>query len=164
LWSPWRSDYVSSADEHNADTCFLCAASNSEVFTSNNLLVARTGQVVVLLNRYPYNAGHLLVAPRAHLDSLAHLAPDVAAELMHVVQWSLRVVESVLQPHAVNIGANLGRASGAGVPDHLHMHIVPRWSGDTNFMPVLAEVKVVSESLTNMWDQFREAFAKNPRA
>ncbi len=160
LWSPWRSEYVTGAADASRGSCFLCEAASAEEFTANNLLVARTEQVVVLLNRYPYNAGHLLVAPRKHEGQLSVLDSTLACELVTMVQAAVRVVERELQPHGINIGANLGRAAGAGVPDHLHFHVVPRWNGDTNFMPVMAETKVISSALERMWKQLLDAFAE----
>lgn len=151
------------AGAHTANTCFLCEAAKASIATSNNLLITSSEQVVVVLNRYPYNAGHLLVAPRIHEGSLPAIPPQVAAELMEILQWSVRVVTAELKPHGINVGANLGSASGAGVPDHLHIHVVPRWQGDTNFMPVLAEVKVISESQEIMRARLIEAFQRLPR-
>lgn len=115
----------------------------------------------MVLNRFPYNAGHLLVAPKVHEGNIENLSQSVAAELIAMIQRSVRVVKAELSAHGVNVGANLGRASGAGVPDHLHVHIVPRWNGDTNFMPVLADVKVVSDSLDAMWNRLCLAFARD---
>jgi len=112
------------------------------------------------MNRFPYNAGHLLISPTIHHADLATLDPAIASSLMSVLQLSVRVTQRVLAPQGMNVGANLGRPAGAGVPDHLHFHTVPRWNGDTNFMPVLADVKVVSEDLPTTWARFAEAFAE----
>jgi ATP adenylyltransferase len=114
---------------------------------------------IVLLNRFPYNAGHLLIAPKHHHGDLATLDADTASELMLATQRSLNVVNRVLAPHGCNVGINLGVDAGAGVPGHLHVHIVPRWRGDTNFMPVLADVRMVSFRLEETWKQFAEAFS-----
>lgn len=151
------------AGAHEAKTCFLCEVSKASESTSSNLLVASTEQVVVVLNRYPYNAGHLLVAPRLHEGSMELLPSDVATDIMAVMQLCIHVLKSELRPHGFNVGANLGSASGAGVPDHMHMHIVPRWQGDTNFMPVLGEVKVISDHLESMRRRLTEAFITNSR-
>mgnify|MGYP003473050788 CR=1 FL=1 len=158
LWSPWRSTYIASTAERSADECFLCAAALEVDDPQSALVVARFPSTIVVLNRYPYNAGHMLVAPIEHVAGLASLSSDAAHELMDVTQIALRVLESELHPHGVNVGANLGAAAGAGVPGHLHVHLVPRWNGDTNFMPVVGEVKVVSESLMDMWAKFSAAF------
>ena len=152
------------AGAHEAKTCFLCEVSRASESTSNNLLVASTEQVVVVLNRYPYNAGHLLVAPRLHEGHLDQLPGSIANEMIETVQRCLRVVKHHLKPHGINVGANLGSASGASVPEHVHIPIVPRWSGDTNFMPVLGEVKVISESLETMRVRLVEAFTQHSQA
>ncbi len=161
LWSPWRSTYIQSSDERNAEGCFLCACAAASEDTPDNLVVARFPSTIVVMNRFPYNAGHLLVAPKEHHGDLATLGTDQAHELIRVVQTSLRVIDHVMHPHGCNVGANLGRGAGAGVPDHLHIHAVPRWNGDTNFMPVLADVKVVSDDLVDQWQRFHDAFAES---
>lgn len=158
LWSPWRSSYIAASAERSADGCFLCAAANEDADDRSVLVVARFPSTIVVLNRYPYNAGHLLIAPTEHVAGLAEVSSDHAHELMDVTQTALRVLEQELHPHGVNVGANLGSAAGAGVPGHLHVHLVPRWNGDTNFMPVIGEVKVVSEQLDEMWKRFTTAF------
>lgn len=160
LWSPWRSEYIGTADESNEQGCFLCACAALPEITFQTLVVARFEHCFVVMNRFPYNAGHLLIAPAIHHADLATLDPTIAASLMSVLQLSARVTQRVLAPHGLNVGANLGRAAGAGVPDHLHFHTVPRWNGDTNFMPALADVKVVSEELSSTWSRFAEAFAE----
>jgi ATP adenylyltransferase len=158
LWSPWRSNYITSADEQNAEGCFLCRCADSNELSLENLVVARFEHVFVVMNRYPYNAGHLLIAPKEHTGELSTLSKEVAHQLMEITQLSLRVTESVMKPHGCNVGANLGRLAGAGVPDHLHIHTVPRWSGDTNFMPTIAETKMMSNSLEELWAKFCDAF------
>lgn len=160
LWSPWRSAYITSADERNALGCFLCECAAAEASTEDNLLVGTTAHSVVVMNRFPYNAGHLLIAPKRHCGDLTLLSADEAADLMHVAQRCITIMNNVLKPHGANLGANLGRHAGAGVPDHLHLHIVPRWNGDTNFMPILADVKVVSEDLMRIWNDLRTAFER----
>jgi len=157
LWSPWRSVYIERPEERG-DQCFLCAAAAQEVDSTENLVVARFPNTFVLLNRFPYNAGHLMVVPYDHVGNLTDLEEAVAAEIMTSVQASLRVMQTVLKPHGVNVGANLGAHAGAGVPDHVHVHLVPRWQGDTNFMPTIAETKVASSALDDLWDSFRKAF------
>ncbi|HCN04730.1 MAG TPA: HIT family hydrolase [Bacteroidetes bacterium] len=159
LWSPWRSSYVAAQSEQRGSGCFLCDASADEP-SRENLVVYTTESVVVLLNAFPYNAGHLLIAPREHVGDLDRITQGVAQDLMSTVQHSSRVIKHVLKPHGLNIGANLGASAGAGVPDHLHFHIVPRWNGDTNFMPVLADIKVVSASMDDLFAKFTSAFAE----
>jgi ATP adenylyltransferase len=158
MWSPWRSAYITSADERNAQGCFLCDCAQASTSSEENLLVGTSEHCIVVMNRYPYNAGHLLIAPKRHCGDLTELHADEATDLMTTVQKCVRIMNDVLKPHGANLGANLGRHAGAGVPDHLHVHIVPRWSGDTNFMPILADVKVVSEDLHRIWRDLRTAF------
>lgn len=142
---------MQSAEALNAEGCFLCQCAADSERTASNLVVARTDRTIVVMNRYPYNAGHLLVAPIEHHGDLATLADASAMDLMRTTQQSIVAVQRVMHPHACNVGANLGIDAGAGVPDHLHMHIVPRWRGDTNFMPVLADVKMVGSRLEELW-------------
>jgi ATP adenylyltransferase len=159
LWSPWRSEYIGShsGSEHRQQ-CFLCACAESDP-SPDNLVLCRTEHVVVVMNRFPYNAGHVLVAPRLHTGELGTLDAGIACELMHMMQLWVRLTDDVLKPHGHNLGANLGSAAGAGVPDHLHLHIVPRWAGDTNFMPVVGDVKVASQAILDIWHRYRTAFA-----
>jgi len=161
LWSPWRSEYIGTADDRNASGCFLCDCASATENSRENLVVARFEHCFVVMNRYPYNAGHLLIAPYVHHEDLATLDPSVASNIMSVVQKTVAITQQVLSPHGINVGANLGRHAGAGIPDHLHFHTVPRWNGDTNFMPVLADVKVVSDDLFSTWERFVRAFAES---
>lgn len=124
----------------------------------SNLLVARLPGALVVLNRFPYNSGHVMVAPTIHHGDLAKLFPDQASALMNALQRTLRLLRQVLEPDGFNVGLNLGQVAGAGIPDHVHVHVVPRWSGDTNFMPVLAETKVVNEHLAATWRKLHDAF------
>jgi ATP adenylyltransferase len=138
--------------------CFLCADAADAEHDRDNLVLLRSAGVFVVLNRYPYNSGHLMVAPYTHTGDLVELEPPVAAELMHVTQRAVHALRQVYGPDGFNLGMNLGRSSGAGVPDHLHLHVVPRWSGDTSFMPVLAETKVLPESLDQTYARLVGAF------
>lgn len=146
LWTPWRRAFVEGSAAAPDDECFLCALPAQQA-DEQNLVLHHGQQVFVALNLYPYNSGHLLVAPFAHTGDFATLPSDTAHELMTVTQRCVAVLQQVYAPHAFNVGLNLGRAAGAGLPDHLHVHVVPRWNGDTNFMPVVAETKVLPESL-----------------
>jgi len=161
LWTPWRRAFVEGAGERS-DGCFLCTKA-AEHDDKRNLILWRGNHVFVLLNLYPYNSGHLMVAPFLHTGDLAGLSAEIASEMMHVLQRSVGVVEQVYRPDAFNLGMNLGRSAGAGVPDHLHSHVVPRWNGDTNFMPITADTKVLPESLDQTYERlkptFRSAFA-----
>jgi ATP adenylyltransferase len=156
LWAPWRLSYVATAKAPAAtDPCFLCAglAGNAD---RDNLIVMRTPLSAVVLNRFPYNNGHLLIAPRRHTGGLGDLAPDELLDLMVTMQRLLRPLDELMHPDGYNVGLNLGAAAGAGLPGHLHWHIVPRWHGDTNFMPVLGNVKVIVQSLEALYDFLTE--------
>jgi ATP adenylyltransferase len=152
LWAPWRLSYVASAKAPaEGDPCFICqglAAQDDRC----NLIALRTPLSVVVLNRFPYNNGHLLVAPRAHKGRLDELSPDEVTETQLTLGRMVDVLDGLMHPDGYNIGLNLGRVAGAGLPGHLHWHIVPRWSGDTNFMPVLGDVKVIVQSLDALYD------------
>jgi len=152
LWAPWRLSYVTSARRPSVnDPCFICQglAENDD---RRNLIVLRTPRSVALLNRFPYNNGHLLVAPRRHEGSLQGLEADEMLETLEVIRQTVRTLDALMQPAGYNIGLNLGEAAGAGLPGHLHWHVVPRWHGDTNFMPVLADTKVIVQSLDALYD------------
>jgi ATP adenylyltransferase len=171
LWSPWRSHYIQSFSDESSQAarnvagtgCFLCDALAQPERDAENLVVARREHCFVIMNRYPYNAGHIMVAPNRHVGSLTLLSNDELSSLMLTLRESEQMLRSVFNPHALNIGANLGREAGAGLPDHIHFHLVPRWNGDTNFMPVLAEVRVVSEALQDTYAKLAAAFAAQPR-
>ena len=135
----------------------MCAGP-ADTDDQHHFIVYRAERTFVILNLYPYNNGHLLVAPYAHTGDLASLEPEIAAELMHTTQRSVGALSRVYHPDAFNVGMNLGKTAGAGVPDHLHVHVVPRWNGDTNFMPVLADTKVLPETLDQTYERLRRAF------
>jgi ATP adenylyltransferase len=157
LWTPWRRAFIEGAADNSSTTCFLCAAAAAHDDRAN-LILARAESVFALLNLYPYNSGHLMVAPYAHTGDLANLDGSVAAELMHLTQRCVAALQRVYRPDAFNVGMNLGKAAGAGVPDHLHVHVVPRWNGDTNFMPVLSETKVLPETLDQTYERLEPYF------
>lgn len=148
LWSPWRSKYIDSfKTEDTQSGCIFCEAAETVVDDLDNLVVRKSKLTFTLLNLYPYNNGHLLIVPFRHIGELSNLTDEESSELMKELQLAQRALLDTLKPEGFNIGANLGRSSGAGITDHLHFHIVPRWNGDTNFMPVLGEVKVISQDL-----------------
>ncbi|HEY3789866.1 MAG TPA: HIT domain-containing protein [Urbifossiella sp.] len=160
LWAPWRMAYVADPKEKRkpptADACFICqglAATDDRA----NLLVHRTPLSVVLLNKFPYNNGHLLVAPNDHKGRLDELTPEQILDLQLVLRKMLGILEARMKPDGFNIGLNLGKAAGAGLPGHLHWHIVPRWNGDVNFMPVVADTKVIVQSLDALYDLLVDA-------
>jgi ATP adenylyltransferase len=157
IWAPWRAQYIQSASTVNgaAPNCFLCSGleGNND---RENLVIRRRAHSVVVLNRYPYNNGHLLVAPRVHKGALADLEGPELTEPVETVRMMTTVLDRLLHPQGYNIGLNLGKSAGAGLPGHLHWHVVPRWDGDTNFMPILADTKVIIESLYEFYDRLFE--------
>jgi ATP adenylyltransferase len=162
LWAPWRLSYVAAAKAPaHSDPCFLCQGL-AEDNDRANLIALRTPLSVVVLNRFPYNNGHLLVAPRAHKGTLYDLASDELLETAETLRRMVGVLDHLMHPDGYNIGLNLGRAAGAGLPGHLHWHVVPRWDGDTNFMPVLANVKVIVQSLDALYDLLVEQLRQRP--
>ena len=152
LWAPWRLAYVAAAKPPaEGDGCFICEGLARQQDREHHI-VWRTRRSVVLLNRFPYNNGHLLIAPQAHKDQLGSLESEELQDAMETLRRMVAVLERLMRPDGFNIGLNLGRAAGAGLPGHLHWHVVPRWHGDTNFMPVVAETRVISQSLDALYD------------
>jgi ATP adenylyltransferase len=162
LWAPWRLAYISGNQETQEaeiqrllaggdPSCFLCrgAASNDD---RPRLVVQHGPHSLTILNRYPYNNGHLLVAPSRHVARLDELTPDESHELLQTITKMVGVLERTIRAEGFNVGLNLGQIAGAGLPGHLHWHIVPRWSGDTNFMPVAAGIRVIPQSLEVLWE------------
>ncbi len=156
LWTPWRMQYVTSAGAPT-ETCLFCDKA-ADTHDAENLLVFRGERAYVLLNLFPYNTGHVMVAPYQHTADLASLDPAVATEIFALTQRSVRALELEYHPQGFNIGMNLGRVAGAGIPDHLHLHVVPRWGGDTNFMTVTADTKVMPESLDRTYQRLKPRF------
>ena len=154
LWAPWRLSYVSTPKAPVGDECFICGGL-AESADRDNLVALRTPHSVVILNRFPYNNGHLLIAPRAHKAGLQELSAEELLDSMQVIQRLLGVLDELMRPDGYNVGLNLGRAAGAGLPGHLHWHVVPRWHGDTNFMPVLSDARVIVQSLEAFYDLLR---------
>ncbi|MGL6278694.1 MAG: HIT family protein [Gaiella sp.] len=152
LWAPWRLEYVSTASEQ--DGCVFCREAAGEL-GEGSLAVHRAGTALVVLNKFPYASGHLMVAPRRHVADLAELTDDEVRELHGMTVQALTALRALYGPDAFNIGWNLGAVAGGSIASHLHEHVVPRWSGDTNFMPVLADVKVLPEHLTTTRDRLR---------
>ncbi|MCS7234517.1 MAG: HIT domain-containing protein [Armatimonadota bacterium] len=154
LWAPWRLAYIKGPEPEECIFCTKPAEGRDE----ENLIVWRGGSAFVMLNRYPYNSGHVMAVPRRHTGDLDDLTPPEVQDLWDAVRRSVRALRRAFGAQAFNIGINLGRAAGAGIEDHLHVHVVPRWAGDTNFMPVLADVKVIPQHLEDTYHQLREAF------
>ena len=163
LWAPWRLGYIlgEKTITEPCNTCDLLGGADPECFLCQlapagddrqRMVVERGAHTVTVLNRYPYNNGHLLVAPRQHLARLDAMGDELQVELLQTIARMVGVLEKVMQPQGFNVGLNLGRAAGAGVPGHLHWHIVPRWIGDTNFMPAIAGVHTIPQSLEALWE------------
>lgn len=153
LFAPWRFAYVKEAFKVSAP-CIFCLARDGGKET---LTITRGERVFALLNRYPYTTGHLMVAPNMHLGDITRLDRETLAELMEMAQKLVRALEKVYQPHGFNLGFNLGEAAGAGIVDHLHLHVVPRFRGDTNFMTTNANVRVIPEDLAQTWEKITSA-------
>jgi ATP adenylyltransferase len=161
LWAPWRLSYVAAPKKPaETDPCFICAGLAVDR-DADNLIVQRTQNSVVLLNRFPYNNGHLLVAPRAHKGLLGALDAGELLEVMETLRAMLRFLDELMHPDGYNIGLNQGSAAGAGLPGHLHWHVVPRWHGDTNFMPVVSDTKVMAQALAALYKQLHERLQKD---
>jgi ATP adenylyltransferase len=152
LWAPWRLAYVAAAKPPaEGDPCFICRGL-AERDDRANLIALRSARSAVVLNRFPYNNGHLLIAPQAHKGQLHELTADELLDAQQTLIRMLAVLDKLMHPEGYNIGLNLGRVAGAGLPGHVHWHIVPRWNGDTNFMPVLTDVKVIAQALDALYD------------
>lgn len=148
-------------EKRSTDTCVFCEASQGADDRAN-LVLYRSEICFIILNRYPYNNGHLLVVPYRHVGDLTDLTADESANVMHVVQYGVRLLRRTFQPDAVNVGMNLGAAAGAGILDHVHAHIVPRWEGDTNYMTVFSGTRVISEELERTFDRLKGTMAAVP--
>ncbi len=153
LWAPWRMEYIGEVDD--GDGCFLCEAAEADN-EREQLMLWRNEASFAMMNRFPYNNGHLLVAPLQHTGDLEEMEPPQLAAQMELLQRCRRNLKEAVEPDGFNIGLNLGRSAGAGVTDHLHWHIVPRWEGDTNFMAVTGQTKVIPQALDDLWEILRD--------
>jgi ATP adenylyltransferase len=154
IWSPWRYRYV--ADAAKDDRCIFCRAIEAND-DANTLIVLRAEKNFIILNRYPYTSGHLMIVPYLHSGELSAVPGDVLAEMMLLAQKAQKAMESLYHPDAYNLGMNLGRAAGAGITGHLHLHLLPRWSGDSSFMTVVGETRVEPEELCTTYSRLRSA-------
>lgn len=157
IWAPWRIEYILGDKDGG---CFLCNMFRAKDDRKQHVL-ARGKTCAVVLNRFPYAAGHLMVAPYRHVALLTKLTRAERSEMMELTERCVAVLDRVMRPQGYNIGLNIGQAAGAGLKDHLHMHVVPRWAGDTNFMPVLADVRVLPQALEDLWDTLHPHFKKS---
>ena len=158
LWAGWRSEYIEGTSEPRAEGCVFCALINSAEADEETYVLWRGTHTAALLNAYPYTSGHLMVMPRDHVGELEDLSDDVSAEMWAAVTDAVRALKAAYRPEGVNVGLNLGTAAGAGMPGHLHVHALPRWAGDTNFMTSVAEARVMPESLSVTWQKLRKAW------
>lgn len=158
LWSPWRMEYIESAKDTVPEGCVLCDVLEGDEEPSERRVLYRDELAWVTLAKYPYNPGHLLVLPVRHTGELEDLTAEENAALSSLLQRSVRALREQAQPHGFNIGLNLGRIAGAGIPEHLHWHVVPRWSGDTNFMPVVGQTRVLPQLLEETFQKLAPRF------
>ena len=156
LFSPWRAEYIKTfKNEKKSKSCLFCRIAK-EKNDAKNLVVWRGNTCYAVLNKFPYNSGHLMIVPYRHTPDFSGLTKDENAEIMAMSARCMKIMKKTNNPHGFNFGANIGRVAGAGIASHVHFHIVPRWSGDTNFMPTLADVKMVSEDLKKLADGLRK--------
>lgn len=155
LWAPWRMEYIRSLADESKDGCFLCRYRDQPEKDPANLVLWRTAHSFVIMNRFPYTNGHLLISPYGHWEDFPDLPEEVFEDIWRQTRDAKAVLAALMHPNGFNIGVNLGLCAGAGLPGHIHIHIVPRWTGDTNFMAVMGDIRVVPESLNRMYEQLR---------
>lgn len=159
LFSPWRMQFILAGKDADADRCVLCEVQAVET-DRDRLILHRGAAVYVILNLFPYNTAHLMVVPNRHVDRVAALTPAERAEAMELLARAEAVLEAEYRPQGFNLGANVGAVAGAGIPGHVHFHILPRWQGDTNFLPVLGGAKSIPEALEETYDRLRTAWTR----
>lgn len=159
LWAPWRIEYIRSPKH---DGCIFCDFPK-ENRDKERLILYRGEKAFVIMNNYPYNPGHVMVAPYRHVANWEELTDEELLEIMKLTQLMIRAIKKAMNPDGFNLGVNLGRVAGAGIDSHVHLHIVPRWNGDTNFMPVIADTKVIPESLEEAYDELKRAIEEVER-
>lgn len=161
LWSPWRSKYIESfKSDEDKSKCIFCQMLDLDINDLDNLVVDKGAFTITVLNLYPYNNGHLMIIPKRHTNDFSGLSKDELTESFEKLQKAEKALTQVLNPHGFNIGANIGRIAGAGIEEHIHFHIVPRWNGDSNFMPVIGEVKVISQDLAETKSKLLLAYSE----
>lgn len=163
LWSPWRSKYIESfkpGNSNESDECLFCRIIKEDK-DKENFLLHRGKKCFIIMNLFPYNSGHLMIVPYPHAAELKELDEETSLDCMKMINLGCEILNDTIYPHGFNIGANIGRTAGAGIENHIHFHIVPRWSGDTNFMPVLNDIKVVSEAMEDTYSKLKASLAAN---
>lgn len=155
LWAPWRMDYILGPKEPE---CLFCVK-QAEDRDRDNLILYRSGKAYVIMNKYPYNNGHLMVVPYVHTSSFDNLAEEDMLDIMKVARFSMKCLTAAFHPEGFNVGVNIGEVAGAGIEEHLHMHIVPRWAGDANFMTITGEIRVIPEHILDTYDKLLPFFA-----
>ena len=164
LWSPWRSKYLESfKSDEDKTKCIFCQMLTLDPKENDNLLVDMGEHTFTVLNLYPYNNGHLMIVPKRHTNDFSGLTKEELTECFEKLQFAEKALRKVLNPHGFNIGANIGRVAGAGIEDHIHFHIVPRWNGDSNFMPIIGDVKVISQDLAETKSKLLQAYSEIKR-
>ena len=159
LWSPWRSKYIESfKSDDDKSKCIFCQMLDLDKNDLDNLIVDKGELTITVLNLYPYNNGHLMIIPKRHTNDFSGLSKDEITESFQKLQLAERALTKILKPHGFNIGANIGKVAGAGIEEHIHFHIVPRWNGDSNFMPVIGDVKVISQDLAETKSKLLTAY------
>ncbi|MBV9759590.1 MAG: HIT domain-containing protein [Acidobacteriaceae bacterium] len=157
LWTPWRSTYMKAKKEQSR--CIFCVAAAEPERDEENLVVFRGSSVFAILNRYPYTSGHLMIAPYEHIARLASATEETGAEMMRLTRRAEVILQRAYQPDGLNLGMNLGRAAGAGIEEHIHMHVLPRWSGDANFMTSVGNARLIPEALEETYAKLRDGFS-----
>jgi len=162
LWAPWRIGYISGKKERG---CIFCIPKKTDKkYDSKKLIITRSRHSFCILNKYPYNNGHMMVAPYRHVPSIEHLTGEEILDIFDLIKRTKRALEKLFKPDGFNIGVNIGRSAGAGVKGHVHIHIVPRWDGDNNFMPAIGGVKVISQSLEDLYKKIKGMNAYTERS
>ncbi|MCK5001333.1 MAG: HIT domain-containing protein [Anaerohalosphaera sp.] len=159
LWAPWRMEYIKGLTEDHE--CFICHYRDDPADDRTNLVLWRTEHAMTIFNRFPYNNGHLLIAPNRHIDDMDQATDAELLEMTKLIREVKKALTIAVAPHGFNVGINFGRCAGAGLPGHMHIHVVPRWNGDTNFMAVCGQTDVVSQSLYDLYDQLKNISAEN---
>lgn len=161
LWSPWRSKYIDSFKPGAVKEkgCLFCRELNEDN-DEKNFIIHRSERSIIMMNLFPYNSGHLMVVPKQHASTFNELEEETCVECMRNMKLAMNIITDAIHPHGFNVGANIGRIAGAGIEDHIHFHIVPRWTGDSNFMPIINDVKVISEAMEDTYKKLMASLQK----